>query len=261
MKKLVLVSGLCAVALITGCNKEAAEPVKKEVTLTTDEQKVSYIIGQNFGTSVKRDGFDVDVDSFVLGLNEAKEGKEGRFSAEDSQKIMMEFQQKMQAKIQAEQEAAASENIAKGEAFLAENAKKEGVVVTESGLQYKELVAGEGQTPKATDTVVVHYSGTLLDGTEFDSSYKRGEPAEFPVGNLIPGWVEALQLMNEGDEWELYIPSDLAYGPGGSAAIPANSTLIFKMKLIEIKDESASADPHAGHDHGADHSEEKPAAE
>jgi len=247
MKKLALVSGLCAVALITGCNKESqpVEPINKEVTLATDEQKVSYIIGQNFGTSVKRDGFDVDVDSFIMGLNEAKEGKESRFSDEENQKIMTEFQQKMQAKIQAEQEAAANENVEKGKAFLAENAKKEGVVQTESGLQYKELTAGEGAIPKASDTVVVHYSGTLLDGTEFDSSYKRGEPAEFPVGNLIPGWVEALQLMNEGDEWELYIPSDLAYGPGGSAAIPANSTLIFKMKLIEIKKEEKEEAPAA----------------
>jgi len=132
-----------------------------------------------------------------------------------------------------------AKNAADGAAFIAEKAKEEGVQKTESGLHYKIITAGDGAIPTATDQVVAHYKGTLIDGTEFDSSYKRGQPATFGVSNLIPGWVEALQLMPAGSKWELYIPSDLGYGDRGTPSIPPGSTLVFELELIEIKDQQA----------------------
>lgn len=241
MKKLPLVTAMCAVIALAGCNKEEAS-VKKELVLETSEQKVSYLIGQNLGSNMGQDKFELDMDAMVAGLEEGLAGKESRISEEDARAVMMAFQAEQRAKMEAAQQEEAQKTLAEAQAFLAENATKEGVVQTESGLQYKELKAGDGATPTASDTVVVHYSGTLLDGTEFDSSHKRGKPAEFMVGALIPGWVEALQLMQVGDEWELYVPADLAYGPGGTPNIPGNSTLIFKMELLDIKAKEAPAE-------------------
>jgi FKBP-type peptidyl-prolyl cis-trans isomerase len=153
---------------------------------------------------------------------------------------MQQLQKTHTERMQAEQKAAADKNLADGEAFLKENATKEGVVTTESGLQYKIVTAGDGPKPGAGDVVKVHYRGTLLDGTEFDSSYKRGEPVTFPVGGVIPGWVEALQLMPVGSKWELYIPSGLAYGPGGAGnQIGPNSTLKFEVELLSIEPKEA----------------------
>jgi FKBP-type peptidyl-prolyl cis-trans isomerase FklB len=152
------------------------------------------------------------------------------------QQVMQDFQKKMMAKQMAAREEGLGKNKAEGEKFLADNKKKEGIKTTASGLQYKVITAGTGKTPKATDTVKTHYRGTLINGTEFDSSYKRGEPAEFPVNGVIKGWTEALQLMKEGAKWQLFIPSELAYGERGAGRdIGPNSTLIFDIELISVK--------------------------
>jgi FKBP-type peptidyl-prolyl cis-trans isomerase len=155
---------------------------------------------------------------------------------EDLQKTLMAKQQEQAAKQQEQAKVVSEKNKKDGEAFLAANKKKDGVVTMPSGLQYKVLVAGKGKSPKATDTVTVNYKGTLIDGTEFDSSYKRGKPASFPLNQVIPGWTEAVQLMKEGAKWELYVPSSLAYGERGAGAnIGGNATLIFEVELLSIK--------------------------
>ncbi|MBK1833054.1 FKBP-type peptidyl-prolyl cis-trans isomerase [Roseibacillus ishigakijimensis] len=208
----------------------------EEVKLETDQQKASYLIGRNIGESIKADGLELDLDLLHAGLKEVAAGTESKVSDEEAQAVMMKFQQEMQAKAMAKQEAAAAENIEAGEKFLSENKKREEVTETESGLQYEVLTAGEGKKPAASDTVSVHYHGTLLDGTVFDSSVERGQPAEFPVGGVIQGWVEALQLMPVGSKWKLYIPSDLAYGNRGSGPnIGPGETLVFEVELLDIK--------------------------
>jgi FKBP-type peptidyl-prolyl cis-trans isomerase FklB len=223
-------------------NDQAAteEPAAPEATtesaLATNEQKISYIVGTNLATQFKRDDLTLDVEAFTLALNDVYANNESRLSQEQIQETVTQVQQQSQQKQQLAAQVAGDKNKAEGLAFLAANAEKEGVVVTESGLQYKEVVSGDGEIPTADNTVVVHYRGTLIDGTEFDSSYARGEPAEFPVTGVIAGWVEALQLMNVGDKFELAIPSELAYGPRGSGPnIGPHTTLLFDVELIEIK--------------------------
>jgi FKBP-type peptidyl-prolyl cis-trans isomerase FklB len=217
---------------------EATSPTAAEVNpaLQSIDQKLSYIVGTNLAGQFKRDGISLDIKAFQMAVEDIKNGTDSRLSEEVVKQTIASMQQQAQAKQQLAQQAISDENKAEGLAFLEANAKKEGVVTTESGLQYKEVVAGEGEIPTSEKSVVVHYKGTLIDGTEFDSSYKRGEPAEFPVTGVIKGWVEALQLMNVGDKFELVIPSDLAYGPRGSGAtIGADATLLFDVELIEIK--------------------------
>ncbi len=216
--------------------KDSTSAAATDSELASLEQKLSYIVGTNLATQFKRDDLSLDVDAFNLAVTDVFAGTESRLSQEQIQQAVTTVQQQAQQKQQQAQQAASEKNKAEGMAYLAENAKNEGVVVTESGLQYKELVAGEGEKPSTEDTVVVHYKGTLIDGSEFDSSYKRGEPAQFPVTGVIPGWVEALQLMNVGDKFELAIPSDLAYGPRGSGEkIGPDATLVFEVELLEIK--------------------------
>lgn len=217
----------------------APEPVPSaaegEASLTTELEKVSYIIGTQIAGNIKKAKIEVDVDSLAQGVRDALEGKKLALSTEEMQKVYGAWQQRMRAKQAAEQAKAASENLAKGTAFLEANKTKEGVVVLPSGLQYKVIKEGTGNTPVAADRVKTHYRGTLIDGTEFDSSYKRGQPIEFAVTRVIAGWTEALQLMKEGAKWELYIPANLAYREQGSPpAIPPNSTLIFEIELLEI---------------------------
>jgi len=200
------------------------------------EQKLSYIVGTNLAGQFKRDELTLDVSAFTMAVKDVMAGTESRLSQEQIQEAVATVQQQAQEKQQLAQQAASDKNKADGLAYLEANAKKDGVEVTESGLQYKEVVSGEGEMPTSENTVVVHYKGTLIDGTEFDSSYTRGEPAEFPVTGVIPGWVEALQLMNVGDKFELAIPSDLAYGSKGSGqVIGPDATLLFDVELIEIK--------------------------
>jgi FKBP-type peptidyl-prolyl cis-trans isomerase FklB len=215
---------------------EATDNAATDPALASLEQKLSYIVGTNLAGQFKRDELTFDVDAFTMAVNDVEAGSESRLSQEQIQEAVATVQQQAQEKQLLAQQAVSAKNIAEGLAYLEANAKKEGVVVTESGLQYKEIVSGDGEMPTTDKTVVVHYKGTLTDGTEFDSSYKRGEPAEFPVTGVIKGWVEALQLMNVGDKFELAIPSDLAYGEKGSSqTIGPDSTLLFEVELLEIK--------------------------
>jgi len=219
--------------------KASAPPIimRKVDSLVTEMDKVSYAIGVQLGTNFKRQGIDIKIEKFVQGLKDATAGNKLELTEQEIQQTMMAFSQKMRAKQQEKQKADAAKNLAEGKAFLYANGKKEGVKVLPSGLQYKVLKEGTGKTPTIADKVKTHYRGTLIDGTEFDSSYKRGKPAEFGVKAVIKGWTEALQLMKEGDKWELYIPADLAYGERARPTIPANSTLIFEIELLEIVEE------------------------
>jgi len=204
--------------------------------LNNEKDKVSYMIGYQIGSNFKRDGLEVDLNMVLNGMKEASTGVASPLSPEESQKLMTDLQKNLQAKAEAKQKADGEKNAKEGKAFLEENAKKKDIVKLPSGMQYKILTAGKGDSPKATDTVKTHYRGTLIDGTEFDSSYKRGEPATFPVNGVIKGWTEALQLMKPGAKWQLFIPSELAYGEGGAGeSIGPNSTLIFEVELLSVE--------------------------
>ncbi len=209
--------------------------------LETEEQKVGYMIGLDIGGSLYAQRDDIDVDALVTALRDIFEGGTSKMSKEEAQQVREIYIAKRKAIVEIEQIAAqagqktiADQNGVIGAAFLAENLGKEGVMATASGLQYKVLTAGTGASPAATDTVEVHYRGTLLDGTEFDSSYKRGKTLSFQLNRVIAGWTEGLQLMNIGSKYEFYIKPDLGYGPGGSATIPPNSTLKFEVELVGI---------------------------
>lgn len=204
--------------------------------LKTLEQKASYSVGVNFFNRMSAQGIKLDLDALTHGLNDAAKGNKPALTVEEMSAVLKEFQAKMQTAQLAKQNATATLNLDAGKAFLSKNAKLDGVVTTKSGLQYKVLKEGTGATPKAEDTVVTHYEGRLIDGRVFDSSYKRNEPATFPVKGVIKGWTEALQLMKVGAKWQLYIPSDIAYGASKrSELIQANSTLVFDIELLDIK--------------------------
>ncbi len=200
--------------------------------MDTEKEKLSYTMGQQIGTGILQDKLDVDADTVALGITHSLKGEKSLLEPEEMRKVIENFQQTMQAKA----DEAKGANIQVGEEFLTDNASKEGVQTTESGLQYLVITSGEGAMPVAEDTVDVHYEGSLLNGTVFDSSIKRGEPATFPVGGVIPGWQEALKLMNVGSKWKVFIPSALAYGENGAGgSIGPNETLIFEMELLSIK--------------------------
>jgi len=237
-RKLIMALAISSVAIVGCGEKSSTESASTPAAVTAESmslnQKVSYIIGLNMGQNLKKDGVEIDLDTLALAFEDVKSGHEPRLSQEETQQAMTAFQEKLQAEQAASGALVADANAKEGTEFLAANGAKEGVVTTESGLQYKVITEGAGVKPSATDTVSVHYRGTLLDGTEFDSSYKRGEPVSFPVNGVIAGWTEALQLMNEGSKWELYIPSNLAYGPGGAGAdIGPNATLTFEVELLK----------------------------
>ncbi len=239
LKKVVVLPVALATSLILAGCEEASEPtiaasVATAGALETEIQKISYIMGNNIGSQIKGESFEVDIPSLTLGLKDAVGGNQPKLSESEVKAVIEAFQARVIAEQEANTKLAAETNSKEGEAFLAENAKKEGVVVLASGLQYKIIEEGTGAIPTADNTVEVHYKGTLLDGTEFDSSFKRGVPAQFGVTQVIPGWVEALQLMKEGAKWELYVPADLAYGPGGTGGlIGPNQTLIFEVELLK----------------------------
>ena len=224
----------------TGTKPHTATTAAKSttpLTLKTQKDKLSYAIGMNMGQGMKKDSLDIDPNTLAQGLKDAMSGGKLLMSDEEAKNVMTAFRSEMMKKQQARAEEAGSANKQAGQQFLAANKTKEGVVTLPSGLQYKIEKEGTGPKPTATDTVAVNYRGTLIDGTEFDSSYKRGQPATFPVGQVIKGWTEALQLMPVGSKWQLFIPSDLAYGersPGGE--IGPNSTLIFDVELLSIQD-------------------------
>jgi FKBP-type peptidyl-prolyl cis-trans isomerase FklB len=204
--------------------------------LKTQQDKVSYSIGMNIGSNFKKQGIEVNADVMMKGIKDGMDGTKPLIDETEMREVMTAFQKEMMAKTESRNKVAGEKNKKDGETFLAENKKKEGVKTTASGLQYRVIKEGTGEMPKATDTVVTNYKGTLIDGTEFDSSYKRGEPATFPVTGVIKGWTEALQLMKVGSKWQLFIPSELAYGEKGAGRdIGPNATLIFEIELVSIK--------------------------
>lgn len=202
-----------------------------ELDLSSDESRVSYGIGRQLGDQLRENPPPgVSLAAVVAGLQDAFAGQGSRVAQEQLAASFQVIRERMQAEAQAQAQAAA----AAGVEFLAENARKEGIVQLPSGLQYQVLSEGQGAKPSREDTVRTHYHGTLIDGTVFDSSYQRGQPAEFPVGGVIAGWIEALQLMNAGSKWRLYVPSELAYGGQAVGSIPPHSVLIFDVELLEI---------------------------
>jgi FKBP-type peptidyl-prolyl cis-trans isomerase len=215
----------------------AGEPPRPlDSQLDSQQAKVSYILGSNIGKNIKRDDLDLDLEALAAGIKDAVAGNKSRLSDEETKAAMEKFEKEMQAKQEKSGADKGEKNGAEGKEFLAKNGKRQGVSTTASGLQYEVLKKGDGPKPKATDTVKVHYHGTLIDGTVFDSSVERGEPATFGVNQVIPGWIEALQLMPVGSKWKLFIPSQLAYGERGAGnEIGPNSTLIFEVELLGIE--------------------------
>ena len=203
--------------------------------LKDPKQRASYSIGANLGANFKRQDVDIDTKALAAGIADAIAGKTQLTDAE-MRETLNAFQKQAMSKMEAKQKVDGEKNVKEGEVFLAANGKKDGVKALPSGLQYKVIKTGAGKSPKATDTVKVHYHGTLTDGTVFDSSVERGEPATFPVNGVIPGWIEALQLMKEGDKWQLVIPPKLAYGERGAGGkIGPNSVLVFDVELLSIE--------------------------
>jgi FKBP-type peptidyl-prolyl cis-trans isomerase len=204
--------------------------------LKTQKDKVSYSIGLNIGKNFKQQLMDVDLNLLMQGIKDGLTDSKALLSDNDMREVMTTFQKEQMAKMSENAKKVGEKNKKEGEAFLAENKKKPGVKTLASGLQYKILKEGTGSTPRATDTVVTHYRGTLIDGKEFDSSYPRGEPVTFLVKGVIPGWTEALQLMKVGSKWQLFVPPQLAYRENGAGAdIGPNATLIFEVELIGVK--------------------------
>jgi FKBP-type peptidyl-prolyl cis-trans isomerase FklB len=222
---------MCAAVTLSGAAFAADAP-----ELKTEKEKISYSIGMDIGGNLKRGTVDVDPDLLARGLKDTYGGGKTILTEDEARKTITDFQKTLMAKQAETMQKLGEKNKVDGEKFLAENGKKEGVKTLPSGLQYKEITPGTGKSPKSTDTVTTHYKGTLIDGTEFDSSYKRGQPATFQVSGVIPGWTEALQLMKEGAKWQLFVPSNLGYGERGAGReIGPNATLIFEVELVSVK--------------------------
>ncbi|GLX83984.1 peptidyl-prolyl cis-trans isomerase [Thalassotalea loyana] len=247
---------LVAVALVSvlGCQQEAKkEEVVAKPVLETEIQKQAYGLGASIGMYMERNleehqrmGLALDKQLIIDGFVESING-ESQIAKEDIQGLLMALDQQMKAKQSEMAQLEAEKSLAEGQKYLDENAKREGVAVTESGIQYEVLVPAEGDKPAATDTVVVHYKGTFLNGETFDSSYDRGQPAVFPLNRVIAGWTEGVQLMSVGSKYKFTIPSDLAYGPQGNPPrIPGNSVLEFEIELLEIQKPDAPAEVGAG---------------
>jgi FKBP-type peptidyl-prolyl cis-trans isomerase FklB len=222
----------------------AAAKTQTAPALTTQKDKFSYALGMNLGTNLHKQSVPVDPNILLRGLKDALAGGKTALTEDQARAALVEVQNEMRKKQQEEMHAAGEASKKEGDAFLAANKAKEGVVTLPSGLQYKILTQGTGPKPTATDSVVCNYRGTLINGTEFDSSYKRGEPTTFPVSGVIKGWTEALQLMPVGSKWQLFVPSDLAYGersPGPEIA--PDSTLIFEVELLSIQNKSDEKSP------------------
>jgi FKBP-type peptidyl-prolyl cis-trans isomerase len=237
MKKFIAIIALGA--FLVACQPPQKTDKPKEITkqsLKTEADKLNYTVGLDIGKSLKRNGLDYNQAVFSKGLSDGyTEVEEALLNEEEQTTVKQEHSKAIREKRNKEKKELAAKNKAEGEKFLAENKGKEGVLTTESGLQYKIIKEGNGPSPQATDQVSVHYKGTLIDGTEFDSSYKRNKPANFAANRVIRGWSEALQLMPVGSTWQLVIPSDLAYGPRGSGQkIGPDAVLIFEVELLEI---------------------------
>lgn len=223
---------VAALVVLSGC--QAGSTGGGNVALDTDDQKASYAIGTNIGNSLEAAGDHIQMDQLLAGINDVREGRELKMDRAEMQTVLNAFNQTVQEEMTARREEEGQKNQVDGEAFMEENATKEGVTTTDSGLQYEVLREGDGATPGNTDRVTINYRGTLIDGTEFDSSY-GGNPATFAVNGVIPGFTEALMLMNVGSHYKVYIPGHLAYGPAGSGPlIGPNATLIFEIEMLEI---------------------------
>ncbi|MCL6414376.1 FKBP-type peptidyl-prolyl cis-trans isomerase [Aestuariirhabdus sp. Z084] len=222
---------VAAIALTSGVSGLAMA-----AELSTDEQKLSYSLGAVMGERLTADFDSLDVEALSQGIKDAMAGGDMALTREQMIAAIQQAQQQAQERAQQLQQEMAQKNLDAGNEFLAENGKKDGITTTESGLQYKVMTKGEGAMPEAGSQVTVHYEGRLLDGTVFDSSYERGETTQFGVNQVIPGWTEALQLMPKGSTWEVYIPSQLAYGPGGiPGKIGPNEVLVFKVELVDFE--------------------------
>lgn len=228
-------TALGSLLLALACSGEGT-PSAESAALETNDQKAAYGIGMNMGTQLRAANERLDRAAFMRGFEDGLQGSESQIPEPEVQAALMEFGSQLEAQATAARTAEGEENAAEGTAYLAQNRAKPGVTTTASGLQYEVMRAGTGERPTAESTVRIHYRGTLIDGTEFDSSYGRGEPAEFPLDGVIQGFSEALQLMPVGSQWRIVIPSEIAYGPGGSGPIGPNSTLIFEIELLEIVD-------------------------
>jgi FKBP-type peptidyl-prolyl cis-trans isomerase FklB len=229
--KLRLIAVLGMMLLVSPVNAE------ENLVLKNQKDKVSYIIGMDIGKNFMKQSMDIDPDILMKGLKDALSGRKPLLTDQEARETMTVFKKEMMAKQEVLAKKLGEKNKKEGEAFLAENKKTEGVKTLPSGLQYRVIKEGTGRKPKATDKVLTHYRGTLIDGTEFDSSYKRGTPTSFKVNEIIPGWTEALQLMKEGAKWQLFIPSNLAYAERGTGRdIGPNATLIFEVELISIQE-------------------------
>ncbi|HRE32344.1 MAG TPA: FKBP-type peptidyl-prolyl cis-trans isomerase [Candidatus Berkiella sp.] len=214
----------------------AAATDSKAVQLKDKTDKISYSIGVDVGKSIQKQQIEINPEAFLAGFKEGQADKLTLMTEEQIRETLMALQTDMLEKHKAQAKELASKNLAEGEKFLTENKKQKGIVTLPSGLQYRIIKEGKGYEPKATDTVVTHYRGKLINGTEFDSSYSRGEPAKFAVNGVIPGWVEALQLMKPGAKWELFVPAKLAYGENGvGQLIGPNSTLLFEVELLNVE--------------------------
>lgn len=253
IRYILLTVGLITTPLITLASttetpeETVAQPQEQPAALSSQQDKLSYSFGQNIGNSLKQQKIELNLDLLMKGVQDAIADKKSLLTPEEMANVLKEFQKERFAKLAEERKVAAETNLKEGETFLTANKAKEGIITLPSGLQYKVITQGTGKTPKATDQVTTHYRGTLVDGTEFDSSYKRGKPATFAVNQVIPGWTEALQLMKEGDKWQLFVPAKLGYGdrgvPGGK--IGPNATLIFDIELISVnsvEEDKASAE-------------------
>lgn len=231
----------------TATTAHSSTAAKSTTALTTQKQKFSYALGMdlgtNIGTTLKKQSVDFDPAIMSQGLKDGLAGGKTLLTEDEAKAVLAEMQKQVQQQMQAKAQAQAEENKKAGDAFLTANKTKEGVVTLPSGLQYKILTAGTGPKPLVTDTVVCNYKGTLIDGTEFDSSYKRGQPATFPLNQVIKGWTEALQLMPVGSKWQLFLPPDLAYGEHAPPEIGPNATLIFEVELMSIQKKDADKKP------------------
>jgi FKBP-type peptidyl-prolyl cis-trans isomerase len=222
-----MLSKKTVLAMFVACAVTGVEAVELE----TLEQKYSYVAGVKMGMNIKRQSPDLDAAGFGAGIEDGLAGADPKLSEEEMNQVMQDWRTRQQE----EKQKQATENLEKGKAFLEENKKREEVVVLPSGLQYEVLEAGEGGAPSGSAKVTVHYRGTLIDGTEFDSSHKRGQPATFSLNGVIKGFSEALSLMKPGAKWKVYIPSELGYGQRGTRSIAPNSTLIFELELISFE--------------------------
>ena len=232
MKKALACLGSIACATLISATTLADDST---TGLETEQQKIGYSFGQMFGRRLGDSMPDIDIQAFTQGIMDAYSGNPSKITDEEINALVQTYQQQQQEMQRKRMESLATDNREKGAAFLAENAGKDGVITTDSGLQYKILTPGDGASPKISDTVEVHYTGTLINGEVFDSSVQRGQSVSFPVNGVIPGWIEALQLMKPGGKWQLFIPPELAYGPNGNGRIGPNETLLFEVELIAIK--------------------------